>query len=209
MKLKFTPPRLQAAVIVSILALIVSSVFSWAQLRQAATAELREAREQSLSYQLEQVQSHYTYQISYQGSVLECPAPSSRIKVETGALRCVTAITFDGTRYGEIAALPIERDWDGYCVEIAVPPLENPPVEGEEVYDYYFLYLEPMSGAPVLDLVVHKIDLASGQVTSGVLHRTALLELDTLEESPRKAMLSAYAALFEALDALPAQAEPQ
>ena len=206
MKRHFTPPRLQAAVAVSILALIVSSAFSWAQLRQAATAELREAREQSLSYKLEQVQSHYTYQISYQGSVLECPAPSSRIKVQTGALRCVTAITFDGVRYGEIAALPIERDWDGYSVEVAVPPLENPPVENDQAYDYYFLYLEPMSGEPVLDLVFHKIDLALGQVTSGVVHRTALLELDTLEESPRKAMLSAYAALYAALDDLPVQA---
>ena len=206
MKRHFTPPRLQAAVVVSILALIVSSAFSWAQLRQAATAELREAREQSLSYKLEQVQSHYTYQISYQGSVLECPAPSSRIKVQTGALRCVTAITFDGVRYGEIAALPIERDWDGYSVEVAVPPLENPPVESDQAYDYYFLYLEPMSGEPVLDLVYHKIDLALGQVTSGVVHRTALLELDTLEESPRKAMLSAYAALYAALDDLPVQA---
>lgn len=204
MKRHFTPPRLQAAVVVSILALVVSSAFSWAQLRQAATAELREAREQSLSYKLEQVQSHYTYQISYQGSVMECPAPSSRIKVQTGALRCVTVITFDGVRYGEIAALPIERDWDGYSVEVAVPPLENPPVEHDQVYDYYFLYLEPMSGEPILDLVFHKIDLALGQVTSGVAHRTALLELDTLEESPRKAMLSAYAALYEALDGLPA-----
>lgn len=162
MKRHFTPPRLQAAVVVSILALIVSSAFSWAQLRQAATAELREAREQSLSY--------------------------------------------DGVRYGKIAALPIERDWDGYSVEVAVPPLENPPVENDQAYDYYFLYLEPMSGEPVLDLVFHKIDLSLGQVTSGVVHRTALLELDTLEESPRKAMLSAYAALYEALDDLPAQA---
>lgn len=63
-----------------------------------------------------------------------------------------------------------------------------------------------MSGEPILDLVFHKIDLALSQVTSGVAHRTALLELDTLEESPRKAMLSAYAALYEALDGLPAPA---
>ncbi len=91
-------------------------------------------------------------------------------------------------------------------MEVAVPPLENPPVENDQAYDYYFLYLEPMSGEPVLDLVFHKIDLVLGQVTSGVVHRTALLELDTLEESPRKAMLSAYAALYAALDDLPVQA---
>lgn len=194
---------LSAPVLVSIAALLISSIFSIAQLKQAVIAEQRESREQPLTYTLEQISTHYTYQIQYEGTAFACPAPSLRLKVETGALRSITVILFDGTHYQEIAELPAKRDWDGCYVELTTPAPQKPLVENNSLYEYFFLYLEPMSGRPVIDMVCNSINMDSQDVASKIFHRTSLLKADTLEASAERTMLLAYRALYAAIDDLP------
>lgn len=139
-----------------------------------------------MTYVLEQVDSEYAYQITYGGKQFECPAPSSRLSVQSGALRAITALSYDGSNYEEISILLVRRDWDKCEYEIDVPPPAAPLVAEGLVYNYYFLYIEPVSGAPTLDLVCNEINLESGGVTAKIYKQIHLLKLKTLDASPEQ-----------------------
>ena len=193
-----------AGVIVSVLSLIFGSLFSWAQLRQAKTAELREVRQQELTYVLETAPSQYLYQITTPEAQLEIAAPALRLSVETGSLQSVTAIVYDGTHYQTVGSCLIRRSRNDCFVDNTAVPLETPLTDGQRAYDYFFLYLEPMTGDPVLDLVCNTIDLETLEVQTTVSHRLSLLMLDPDSSSPQQVMLQAYQSLYEDLKKLPA-----
>lgn len=81
-------------------------------------------------------------------------------------------------------------------------PAQSLIVDGSAVYDYFFLLLEPAEGECRLDLVYTTIDLDAQQVQSSVLYPVSLVQLDFLDESPQKEMLSAYDTLQKHLTRL-------
>ena len=74
--------------------------------------------------------------------------------------------------------------------------------EGELVYDYFFLYLEPAAGQGQLDLICNIISLSDGTVDSQVLRRIDLAELEYLPQGAQREMLEVYSLLFDRLKAL-------
>ena len=176
-------------------------LLTWSQLRIAENGEERARRAEPLAYTLETVDSKYLYEIRTEQEELSIPAPSLRLEVTHGSLHTLTAILFDGTEFQEIAVLPIQDSWTGAAVDITMPA-GAAIRDGDLVYDYFFLFLEPAEGENRLDLVCSTISLDTCQVETSVYRPIALAQLDTLPEGPQREMLSAYSALRAELAAL-------
>lgn len=176
---------------VTVLGTILGIMFTWSQLRIANSAEERAQRAEPLSYTLEAVNTHYQYDIQADDITASFPAPSFRLQVTHGSLHSITAISFDGDEFHQLSSLPIQDRWKHCTVDITMPA-QSLIVDGSAVYDYFFLLLEPAEGECRLDLVYTTIDLDAQQVQSSVLYPVSLVQLDFLDESPQKEMLSAY-----------------
>lgn len=133
--------------------------------------------------------------------VVSAPAPSLRLQVTHGCLQSITAISFDGTAFYELSELPVQEEWGNYTVDITVPPHAAIAEDGL-VYDYFFLYLEPIEGQSQLDLICTTISLDTQEVRSSVFHPIALVQTGFLPDAPRREMLSAYYTLYEKLEEL-------
>lgn len=131
--------------------------FTKSQLRIAESEEARARRAEPLAYTLEAVDTHYQYEIQWDGGAASIPAPAYRLRVSHGSLRSVTAISFDGREFHELRTLPMEDEWEGRPLDIAMPA--QYVVEDGVAYDYFFLFLEPVEGPPQLDLVCTEISL--------------------------------------------------
>ena len=103
-------------------------------------------------------------------------------------------ISCDGSSFCELYRLQNPVEWRSSLVEIDLEP-KAVLADTEEIYDYFFLYLEPVSGAPRLDLVYTVIGLDEAQSQPTILYPVSLLQLDYLPEGPRREMLSTYQAL--------------
>ena len=194
-------PAAHLGTYVTVLGTVLGLLLTWSQLRIAENGEERARRAEPLAYTLETVDSKYLYEIRTEQEELSIPAPSLRLEVTHGSLHTLTAILFDGTEFQEIAVLPIQDSWTGAAVDITMPA-GAAIRDGDLVYDYFFLFLEPAEGENRLDLVCSTISLDTCQVETSVYHPIALAQLDTLPEGPQWEMLSAYSALRAELAAL-------
>lgn len=170
---------------------ILGIMLTWSQLRIAHSEEERARRTEPLAYTLEAVDTHCQYEVQKDGVAASLPAPSFRLRVTHGSLHSITAISFDGDEFYQLASLPIQDRWNRCSVDISLPA-QSIIVDGNTVYDYFFLFLEPTEGQYQLDLVYNIIDLDTQQVQSSVLRPISLAQLDFLREGPKKEMLSAY-----------------
>ena len=198
-KRKFHPDAW--AVYVTIAGTVVGLVFTGFQVHLALTGEERARRAETLAYTLETVNTHYEYEIQQGDQVVSAPAPSLRLQVTHGSLRSITAISFDGTAFYELSELPVQEEWGNYTVDITVPPHAAIAEDGL-VYDYFFLYLEPIEGQSQLDLICTTISLDTQEVRSSVFHPIALVQTGFLPDAPRREMFSAYHTLHEKLEEL-------
>ena len=194
-------PAAHLGTYVTVLGTVLGLLLTWSQLRIAENGEERARRAEPLAYTLETVDSKYLYEIRTEQEELSIPAPSLRLEVTHGSLHTLTAILFDGTEFQEIAVLPIQDSWTGAAVDITMPA-GAAIRDGDLVYDYFFLFLEPTEGENRLDLVCSTISLDTCQVETSVYRPIALAQLDTLPEGPQREMLSAYSALRAELAAL-------
>lgn len=183
---------------VTILGTILGVPLAWGQLRLAHSESERARRAEPLSYSLEAVDTHYQYEIQKDGASMTIPAPSFRLQVNHGSLHSITAICFDGTTVHQLAELPIQDSWDGCVVDVTMPP-EAVISEGELIYDYFFLFLEPTEGQGRLDLICNTISLETQEVQSVVYHPISLVQLAYLPDGPVREMLSVYGTLQEEL----------
>ena len=195
------PHLTKLEVCVTVFGTVLGLLLTWSQLRIARSGEERAQREEPLAYTLEAAQSRYEYEIQREGESIRIPAPSLRLKVTHGSLDTVTAITFDGTRVYELAVLPVRESWQGCVVDIAVPP-EALIVDGETVYDYFFLFLEPTQGENQLDLICSTVDLEEQTVRCSTFHRVALVQLSYGADGPQGQMLQVYDDLRRELERL-------
>lgn len=186
---------------VTVLGTILGIMLTYSQLRIAHSAEDRARRTEPLSYTLEAVNTHYQYDIQSNNSTTSLPAPSFRLQVTHGSLHSITAISFDGNKVYQLSSLPIQDRWNHCTVDITMPA-QAIIVDGNTVYDYFFLFLEPAEGQCRLDLVYTTIDLDTQQVQSSVLYPVSLIQLNFLDESPKKEMLSVYDTLQKNLTQL-------
>lgn len=186
---------------VTVLGTILGIMFTWSQLRIAHSAEDRARRAEPLSYTLEAVNTHYQYDIQSNSIAASLPAPSFRLQVTHGNLHSITAISFDGNKFHQLSSLPIQDRWNHCSVDITMPA-QAIIVDGNTVYDYFFLFLEPTEGPCRLDLVYTTIDLDTQQVHSSILYPVSLVQLDFLAAGPQREMLSVYNTLQKNLTQL-------
>ena len=180
---------------VAILGTILGLVFTWSQLRISQNEDDRSRRAEPLSYTLEAVNTHYQYDIQQEGVAMSIPAPSLRLHVTHGSLSSITAISFDGSAFHELSDLPILDRWEGCTVDVTMPA-ESLIVNGNLVYDYFFLFLQPTEGENQLDLICNTISLDTQEVQTSIFHPIALAQLSYLADSPQKELLLVYNALL-------------
>ena len=185
----------------TILFTVIGLLFSWSQLRLAQTQTELALRGEPLGYELSFTPSGYNYAISREGETLSVPAASLRLQVTHGNLHAATVISCDGSSFCELYRLQNPVEWRSSLVEIDLEP-KAVLADTEEIYDYFFLYLEPVSGAPRLDLVYTVIGLDEAQSQPTILYPVSLLQLDYLPEGPRREMLSTYQALWSRMQEL-------
>lgn len=110
-------------------------------------------------------------------------------------------ISFDGTAFYELSELPVQDGWEDCLVDITAPAY-TAAAEGDLVYDYFFLYLEPSEGPCELDLICTTVSLGTRKVESVVFRPVALAQTDFLPDGLRREMFSAYSVLYEKLEEL-------
>ena len=186
---------------ITIVGTVVGLLFTWSQLRIAQNEEVRARRSEPLAYTLEAVDTHYQYSIQTGSTVAEISAPSLRLRLTHGSLHAITAICFDGTAFHQIAPLPFQDDWEDCTVDITMPP-QAVIADAAFIYDYFFLFLEPVEGQNQLDLICNTICLDTQEVQSSVYHPVSLVQLDFLSDGPQREMLSVYATLYQKLSDL-------
>lgn len=66
-----------------------------------------------------------------------------------------------------MSSLPMQ-DCCGHCTVDITMPTQSIIVDGNAVYDYFFLFLEPAEGPCPLDLIYTIIDLDTQQVQNSI-----------------------------------------
>lgn len=187
--------------IVDIFCAVFGILLTLSQISIAMTSYQLAARAEALSFQLQAVEGHYQYEIIEDGNISSIPAPSLRLSVEHGALRAVTLIQTDGVMCPSVSTLPMQSRWDGCSVDIAFPP-DTVLVEGDLIYDYAFLFLEPAEGDSELLLVYCIVSRSTQAVQTCFQRPVSLLRLDAQPNGAMKQMLSVYRSLLSQLSSL-------
>lgn len=186
---------------ITIVGTILGLLFTWSQLRIAHSEEERARRMEPLSYILQAVDTHYVYELAMDGEQRSIAAPSLRLQVTHGSLHTVTAISCDGTRFYQMSTLPIQDSWKGCVVDITLPS-QAIAREGDTIYDYFFLFLQPAEGEAQLDLIYNAISVEKQEVTSHILHRIDLVRLEAQPQGAEREMMEVYAKLSDQLAGL-------
>ncbi len=168
--------------VVSVVVGIVSMFLACAQYRISEIAEQRAQRERGFSYSMDVVyeeidngQSRYNYHLQ---DGREIPAPLTRITVLTGDFKTMTGILYDGTTYQDISNFSSDpekrKKLDSHIsVSVINDVLETPLVQDDIFYDYFFLYVEPVTGESFLDLICNEVNLITEKLERQVYyHRT-------------------------------------
>lgn len=200
----------QLASVIAVLVALYNVRIGLESLELAYKQDARNERSQPILYETSFERSSMVYHIRTEDNrEFELPVLSPRVRVLSGAIKRITAISFDGKKYGTISSLTMRPEWNSeYSVGVDVAPLEAPLVEEDIYYDNFYLYIEPVEGDPQLDLVCAKVDLLVKEVAeTNVYTWLSLLKLDR-DKIPRTAeerMLSAYWDLHTNIHALEEQ----
>lgn len=195
-------------IIVSIISLAVSIINSIMTFSLTMASERRAVQNQALAYSITTENSGMKYHYTYNGEEVVIPAPTIKLKITTGAICSVTPIRFDdsGIKVDETVTFEVENtlvDKEYYLTIDTDSPGEI-IFEGTIAYDYSFLYIQPLSGEPILDLVCHRINLSTGTVQSRVYHRIDLLANDDSDSYVFSEILEKYEQLYNLIRELPA-----
>lgn len=193
---------------ISILSLVVSAINTYMTISLTVASERREVQNQTLSYSLASEYKGMKYTYIYAGEEKETEAPTMKLKVTSGAICTVTPIRFDenGIDVAETLSLTVEDtllDKEYYMTIDSASPGEL-VFEEETAYDYYFLYIQPLSGEATLDLVCHRINLSTGMVDTRVYHRIDLIGIDAQDSYVFSQILKKYEHLYNLIKELPA-----
>ncbi len=195
-------------IIISILSLIISAINVYMIFSLTYASERREVQTQTLSYSLVPEFAGMKYMYTYNGEEKEAEAPTLKLKVNSGAICTVTPIRFDENGIHVVPTVPMAVEDTlldkEYYVRIDSDSPGKVIFEGEIAYDYFFLFIQPLSGEPILDLVCHRIHMPTGQVGSRVYHRIDLLGIDSQDSAVLTEMLNRYKQLYDLINKLPA-----
>lgn len=193
---------------ISILSLIISAINVYMTFSLTSASERREVQNQTLSYSLVSEYKGMKYTYTYNGEKKETRAPTMILKVTSGAICTVTPIRFNEngiyvaetvTPYAEGSLLDKE-----YFLTIDSDSPGEVDIEGEIAYDYFFLYIQPLSGEPILDLVCHRINVLTEKVETRVYHRIDLIGIDPQDSHYFTKILNRYKQLYDLINELPA-----
>jgi len=154
----------------------------------------------------------FRYSIVENGKCREFPAKVTRVDVTRGAIRSMTAVTFDGETAKvlgsfEVQAEKEQRDMAAVPTGVTVEtePQNVPLTEGALLYDYFFLWIEALDGERRLDMICHVIDLDSGAVSETLRwSRPELLRRSqSAPQNAREKMLADYWELAVRMEELP------
>ena len=181
--------------IVDIFCAVFGILLTLSQISIAMTSYKLSARAEALSFQLQAVEGNYQYEIIEDGNSSTIPAPSLRLSVEHGALQAVTVIQTDGVMCPSVSTLPMQSRWDGCIVDITFPP-DTVIVEGDLIYDYAFLFLEPAEGDSELLLVYCIVSRSTQEVQTCFQRPVSLLRMNSQTDDAMRQMLSVYRSLL-------------
>lgn len=155
-------------------------------------------QKEPISYDLEHSDSDRYYYSIIDGNSqnLKIPSKTTKVIVNSGVIKQMTAITFDGNKFETISTLPLTKYKDQVYVTIDVEPLKETIASENIAYDYYFLYVVAMSGEKKLDLIVTEIDLTTQECNTYVYHQNDLLKLDSPINEYDKLIFENYKKLF-------------
>ena len=181
--------------IVDIFCAVFGILLTLSQISIAMTSYKLSARAEALSFQLQAVEGNYQYEIIEDGNSSTIPAPSLRLSVEHGALRAITVIQTDGVMCPSVSTLPMQSRWDGCIVDTTFPP-DTVIVEGDLIYDYAFLFLEPAEGDSELLLVYCIVSRSTQEVQTCFQRPVSLLRMNSQTDDAMRQMLSVYRSLL-------------
>ena len=184
-----------SSLIIGMICAVCGVFLTMSQISIARTTAKQAARAEALSFQLQAVEGHYQYEIIEDGNTCTIPAPSLRLSVEHGALRAVTVIQTDGVMCPSVSTLPMQSRWDGCIVDITFPP-DTVIVEGDLIYDYAFLFLEPAEGDSELLLVYCIVSRSTQEVQTCFQRPVSLLRMNSQTDDAMRQMLSVYRSLL-------------
>ena len=177
---------------------------------------------QPIVYTIAHSEDDTEYGISSEGvEIMTMTAKEPNIIIQNGALKAAAVIGFDGENLSFIETFDeelAEKD-DTLKIRRQVAAVRISE-DGKVAYDYWFLYLEPVDGAPTLDLVCTELDLVNQVAREPyVLQKLNLLELtfpislgldeEWASDSPqtlgsdRQHMLETYQKLLASLAEIP------
>lgn len=205
--------RENAALLFSALGILLS-IFNMAfteqvRLKQQRLDELFQPIVYTLSWE---DSTRYRYRLQSGGREWDFPAKTTWIDITRGGIRQIAALSFDGESVRvlnsfEIQAAKERRDRATEKTRISVDtePQYPPLTEDRLLYDYFFIWIEALSGEQRLDMICHVIDLESGQVSETLRwSRPQLLEyVPGAPENAREILLERYWELARRAEALP------
>lgn len=193
---------------ISILSLIISAINVYMTFSLTSASERREVQTQALSYSIVTEFTGMKYVYTYNVEEKEAAAPALRLKVTSGAICTVTPIRFNENGIHVAETMPTTAEDTlldkKYYVRIDSDSPEKLVFEGEIAYDYFFLFIQPLSGEPILDLVCHQIHMPTGKVKSQVYHSIHLTGIDPKDSHVFTEILNKYKHLYDLINELPA-----
>jgi len=190
-------------ILIPVCGLILTCLIAWSAYSESITAnqtlkmsELAQPIAYTVTFQ--DIGTKYHIQ-EEDGRETTVPAWDPVVAITNGALKTLTAMSYDGENLYFITTFentPIQKD---YTITIKALFSGELLVANRTLYDYLFLYIEPVEGAPTLDLVCTEIDLDNGAILRTYkLQKFNLLELESNPnlDTARRQMLEAYQKLF-------------
>ena len=188
-------------VIVSLMSILIAYSQLIVAKKEATMAELV----QPIIYTISYLDAATEYMILENGNTMTLAALEPTVTIENGALKSLTALGYDGEQLYLVDSIAILPSWKAASVTIKAQISDNPFIVGRVFYDYLFLYIEPVEGEPMLDLVCAEIDLDSGAIIRTYRlqkHNLLELELNPDLDYAKKHMLEAYKELYVAYKAV-------
>jgi len=202
----------KVAILVSIIAVIVSASaamvnISIARSHQALSYESAQRARimEPIDYETDFVYDGTFYQIEEYGATFTIPAEELQLRITRGTVRTISALRHNGERlhfmYNADSDM-IEAANRGEYIVIITELDPDPLVENGIFYDYFFLYMEPVQGAPIMDMIVIEVDIRSGEIIRRARyqgHDARRLDLNEPLEGPTRDMLEVFQLVRSAL----------
>ena len=191
---------------VSIVALISSAAFAMIGISISRSQEMlsRESAERArimepIDYEIAFIDANTLYQIEQNGSTFTIPAKELQLRITRGAVRTISVLRHNGERLYYMYTLNtgtiLDATNSGEWLVITTGLDSQPLVQDGIFYDYFFLYMAPVQGAPILEMIVVEVDINNGAILRNVRyqgHEARRLILSEQFDGPTRHMFEVF-----------------